>query len=277
MILKGLCVNKPYLYSRTWTQMKQWNKINMKLCWRLAVALICALDLCFVAHLLHGISLNGLYISGVWNFIIHWMQWGCCLKLHLDCLCSFTANPCSILSKLWSFSIALDSSTHQGMSYLDMRIWFHWKGSIWNFHLMAIPLFEHHTGENMFSVLQSCMDAIFMRSWTKKCIFVLSNKARNMTGSSQGLVTRISSACSPGLIRIWCSLHQLDLVMQKVFKPAFKDKFYSTLTSLVGYLRRQQNLVAEMRSTWPKVATTRWISMYSTTQWLIRHQAQIMQ
>ena len=138
-----------------------------------------------------------------------------------------------ILLKLWSFSIALDSSTHQGMSYLDIRIQFHWKGSIQNFHLRTIPLFKRHTGENMFSVLQSCMDAIFMRSWTKKCIFVLSNKARNMTGSSQGLVTGISSACSPGLIQIWYSLHQLDLVMQKVFKPAFEDKFYLTLTSLL--------------------------------------------
>ena len=30
--VKGFCVNEPYLYSRTWTQMKQWNKINMKSC-----------------------------------------------------------------------------------------------------------------------------------------------------------------------------------------------------------------------------------------------------
>ena len=89
--------------------------------------------------------------------------------------------------------------------------------------------------------------------------------------------SRPCSACSPGLIQIWCGLHQLDLVMQKVFKPAFEDKFYSTLTSLIGSLCCQLNLVAEMLSTCPKVATTQWISRYSITQWFVCHQAWIMQ
>lgn len=98
-----------------------------------------------------------------------------------------------------------------------------------------------------------------------------------MTGSVRGLVTRMSSECSPGLIQIWCGLHQLDLVMQGVYAAAFDEQFYSTLTALIGYLRRQQNLITEMRSTCPKVATTRWISMYSTASWLIKHRERIMQ
>ena len=92
-----------------------------------------------------------------------------------------------------------------------------------------------------------------------------------MTGSTNGLVTQISNHCDPGIIQIWCGLHQLDLVMQHVFKPAFDGKFYSTLTSLIGYLWRQQNLSTEMQSTCHKVADTRWISMHSTTKWLVQH------
>lgn len=58
-----------------------------------------------------------------------------------------------IIAKTWCFSIALDGSTHKGTAYLDTRIRFFWEGSMHNFHLMAIPLFERHTGENMLSVL----------------------------------------------------------------------------------------------------------------------------
>ena len=101
---------------------------------------------------------------------------------------------------------------------------------------MAIPLFERHSGENMFLVLQRLFDAVFSESWRSRCICVSSDGAKNMTGCLQGLVTRISNECSPGLIRIWCGLHQLDLVMQSVYEAAYNRQFYSTPTGLIGYL-----------------------------------------
>ena len=118
---------------------------------------------------------------------------------------------------------------------------------------MAIPLFEQHTGENMFVVLKKLLNAVFNPTWKLKCISVSSDGARNMIGSANGLVTQISNHCDPGIIQIWGGLHQLDLVMQCVFKPAFDGKFYSTLTSLIGYLWHQQNLISEMQSTCPKL------------------------
>ena len=66
---------------------------------------------------------------------------------------------------------------------------------------------------------------------------MLSDGARNMTGRLHGLVTRISNECSPGLIRKWYGLHQLDLVMQSVYEAAYNRQFYSTPTGLIGYLR----------------------------------------
>ena len=50
-----------------------------------------------------------------------------------------------VLKEVWDFSIAVDGSTHQGISYMDVRVRFHWKGELLNFHLMAIPLYEQHT------------------------------------------------------------------------------------------------------------------------------------
>ena len=176
-----------------------------------------------------------------------------------------------IMQQTWAFTPAFDGTTHQGMSYLDVQTRFHINGSLLNFHLMAIPLFEQHTEENMFVVLEKLLDAVFNPTWRLKCISVSSDGARNMTGSTNGLVTQNSNHCDPGIIRIWCGLHQLDLVMQCVFKPAFDGKFYSTLTSLIGYLQCQQNLITEMQSTCPKVADTRWISIHSTTKWHVQH------
>lgn len=190
-------------------------------------------------------------------------------------VCAYALQILSdVLRNLWAFSLALDGATHQGMSYLDVRIRFEWKGSLLNFHLMAIPLFERHTGENMFDVLKSFLDSVICE-WKRQCIAVSSDGAANMTGRARGLVTRMQSVCVGGLIRLWGGLHQLDLVMQRVFKPALEERFYGTLTGLIGHLRRQANLISEMRSTCPKVADTRWISMYSTTHWLVQNRDRV--
>jgi hypothetical protein len=98
-----------------------------------------------------------------------------------------------------------------------------------------------------------------------------------MTGRVQGVVTRIQQACAPGLIRIWCGLHQLDLVMQRVYKPALEGEFYKMLTALINHFRRQVNLISEMKTTCPKVSDVRWISMDSVSTWLVSNRARVLQ
>lgn len=180
------------------------------------------------------------------------------------------------LSKIWAFSIAFDGSTHQGMSYLDVRVRFVVKSVLYNFHLMAIPLFERHTGAAMFDTLGKFLDSV-VASWKGSTISVSSDGAASMTGRISGLATRIQQVCEPGMIRVWCGLHQLDLVMQRVYSSALDEQFHSTLTGLIGHLRRQQNLVTEMRTTCPKVAETRWLSMSSVAEWLTKHHVRVKQ
>jgi hypothetical protein len=59
------------------------------------------------------------------------------------------------------FSIAVDSSTHQGHSYLDTRVRFCVGSVLYNFHLLAIPLYDRHTGEEKFLTLKKDMYALF--------------------------------------------------------------------------------------------------------------------
>jgi hypothetical protein len=65
------------------------------------------------------------------------------------------------LSRVSGFSIILDSSTILGMSYLDVRVRFIIKSTNFNFHMLAIPLYDHHTGEHMFDVLVKFLDAVY--------------------------------------------------------------------------------------------------------------------
>ena len=181
-----------------------------------------------------------------------------------------------IIGQVWCFSLAIDGATHQGMSYLDVRVRFHWKGEMLNYHLIALPLFARHTGENMFSVLEKFLNAVLSGGWLQQCICVSSDGARNMTGETRDLVSRISRACPPGMYRVWCGLHKLDLVMQQVYESALDKTFMGPLYGLIGYLRRQQNLIGEMNSSRPKVAATRWVSMHSCTSWLVKHRIRIM-
>jgi hypothetical protein len=72
----------------------------------------------------------------------------------------------------------------------------------------------------MVRVIVKFMDALYP-GWRDYFIVSASTDgARSMTGRIQRFPTRIG-ACTPGkLIRIWCCLHQLDLVMQRVFEEA---------------------------------------------------------
>jgi hypothetical protein len=59
------------------------------------------------------------------------------------------------------FSIALDSSTLHGMSYLYVRIRISLHDVIFNFHLLVLLSFDRHIGENMFDVLVQFLNAFY--------------------------------------------------------------------------------------------------------------------
>ena len=82
---------------------------------------------------------------------------GCNDKIASNCSRVACAHLLQIISdalhilKVWKFPIALYSSTHKSHSYLDVRARFMVENTIYNMHLLAIPFFQIHTGENMFA------------------------------------------------------------------------------------------------------------------------------
>lgn len=91
-----------------------------------------------------------------------------------------------------------------------------------------------------------------------------------MTGRIRGVATRLeASVPAKKLVRAWCALHQLDLVMQRVHKSSSDEEFLSTVTSMTGHLRRQSTLILKMGSTCPLVADTRWLSWKGSADGLL--------
>ncbi|GMF48780.1 unnamed protein product [Phytophthora fragariaefolia] len=149
------------------------------------------------------------------------------------------------------FSIALDTSTLHGKSYLDVRARFSLKGALYNFHLMAIPLYEEHTGEIVFATLSSFLDTL-VPEWRHLLVGVSTDGDSSTTGRIRGVAARLeASVPTKKLVRVWCALHLLDLVVQRVHKSSLDEEFLSAVTSMTGHLRWQPTLIMTMGSTCP--------------------------
>ena len=102
-----------------------------------------------------------------------------------------------------------------------------------------------------------------------------SDGKKKMTGRRQGMITRIQRIAKPGFMRVWCGAHQLDLCMQ-LFYLATPDIFYSTFTSMVAYLRRQQKFISDERSQCPLICDTYWLNMIKVTTWFDKHRLAVV-
>jgi hypothetical protein len=164
------------------------------------------------------------------------------------------------MRETWGYLAAFDCATYHSTSYMDIRLRFFWKDAIVNLHLLALPMFERHSGEYIFDLFNRLL-SVLDPAWRQTIVGVTTDGAANMTGSNCGAVSRIERETFQGFYRAWCGLHQLDIVVQRAVSKLYDDKFYGRLTALIGYLRRKQIFTQEMASKCPKVATTLWLSL----------------
>jgi hypothetical protein len=102
---------------------------------------------------------------------------------------------------------------------LDIRIRLFISGTIQNLHLLAIPMFCSHTAEQIFMHAKRALD-VTCPQWRDPIVSIATDGERKMTGRVSGVATRFEQVAKPGFFRIWCGLHQLDLVLQAFFKTS---------------------------------------------------------
>ena len=128
--------------------------------------------------------------------------------------------------------LANDASTHYGKSYFDNRIRVHVNGKLQNHHVVAILMYEQHTGKNMFTLVMRVLDVVYPR-WKRHLIGVGSDSANSMTGHLQGVVTRLARECAnTKFYRVWCGPHQLDLVLKHAYTELWENEVVDIMKNL---------------------------------------------
>jgi hypothetical protein len=80
--------------------------------------------------------------------------------------------------------------------------------------------------------------------WRQKLIGLAADGASVMTGEFKGVITRLEKDVPHKVYRIWCGLHQLDLVMKHGFNDLMDGEVVKMLTKLVKQCREQLNIHA---------------------------------
>ena len=178
--------------------------------------------------------------------------------------------------RTWAFSLVNYSSTHYGYSYFDNRVRIHHNGDIFNLHILAIPMFERHTADNMYNLISGVLDVI-CPTWRSKILGVGSDGATANAGCIQGVVTQLEQQAEHQIYRVWCGLYQLDLVMKEAYGELLEGEFVKTMNVVITNLRAQNNLIADMgQSTCPKL-TRRWAVMGVVCEWLLQKQSRLVE
>uniref|UniRef100_M4BPT7 Uncharacterized protein n=1 Tax=Hyaloperonospora arabidopsidis (strain Emoy2) TaxID=559515 RepID=M4BPT7_HYAAE len=118
-------------------------------------------------------------------------------SVRVQCAANFQTIA-NILRPVWTFLIALDASTCQGTSCVDIRVRFVWQSELFNLHVISVPFFGSHTG-----VAQSEMHC--------KLIGTVSDGAPNTTSAISGVIIRLHQDSLGGFYRVWYLLHQFDI------------------------------------------------------------------
>ena len=154
-----------------------------------------------------------------------------------------------------SFQLQLKGGTKSNVAYLDIRVHFCLGPKLFNVHVVALPMYESHSGKNTAAAIEKFFHALCPQ-WKDTLISISTDGASSMTGSHQCVVTKLDQLCmheeGQGIYRVWCGTHQLDLLIQRIYVKLLNETFIQSIHSVTGYLRRQQNLICEMDTTCPK-------------------------
>jgi hypothetical protein len=82
----------------------------------------------------------------------------------------------------WAYLVGLDASIDSfGVSMFDLRIRIPVNGDIHNFHMLTVPMFAEHSGEEMFKLLSDSLSALDP-DWKMKIVGITTDDATSMIG-----------------------------------------------------------------------------------------------
>jgi hypothetical protein len=116
---------------------------------------------------------------------------------------------------VWAMLLAGDGSTHRDQSFFDLRLRVCYRGNLVNLHLVALPMFERHSDVNIFNLIAKFMDVLYSK-WRSKLTGVSTDGENTMIGRHVGVVISLIACVDNNVLRIWCTPHQIDIVVKAV-------------------------------------------------------------
>ncbi len=157
---------------------------------------------------------------------------------------------------VWAMLLASNGSAHRGQLFFDLHVRVCYHSELVNLHLVMMPMFECHSTVNIFNLIAKFMDAMYIK-WCAKLIGVSTDGENNMTGHHVGIVIRLIDCADDDVLRIWCALHQIDIVVKAVAEGIDNDVWVKQAYMFLVYLLAQDNLIIAMNVKCPK-KTNRW-------------------
>lgn len=77
-----------------------------------------------------------------------------------------------------------------------------------NLHILAMPLRERHTDENMFEAIRRLLLAVIVAEWSQKRIGIFTDCASSMAGSVRVAIRRLEQVLPAGVSRVRYSTHR---------------------------------------------------------------------
>lgn len=141
-------------------------------------------------------------------------------------------------------------------SSLDIRIILHSINiSTVKVHVLAIPVLEQHTGEVIFEFYCKALD-VLCPGWKDIIIGISTDGKRKVNGCASEVACRFQRVAKANFIRIWCGAHLLNIRLQDSYTHCANQEIYRSLTSVMGDICGQQNVIGDMRSKLLKVEDT---------------------
>jgi hypothetical protein len=171
---------------------------------------------------------------------------------------------------VFTFSIAGDGSTHYESSYFDIRIRVGVNGVFHNLHFVIVPFYGHHITVSILVLIVKILDVLFLM-WHNKLISVNNDDENTVIGRHGGLTTLLEKEVTNNILRVWCALHQMDIVIKKVTKAMMDGLFYKIAQAYSVHLCTQLNLITEMDGMKCPKDTMQWVAFGKMLKWFFHH------
>ena len=175
---------------------------------------------------------------------------------------------------VWAFSIAFDGNTHCDTAFFDVRIRISVKGIIYNFHLIAMPHFGHHTTDVQVKMLVTLLGVLYVL-WADKLIGVATDGKRTNMGHIIDIQKQLVDLATHDVTQVNCVNHQADLVVQATVELIDGGDFVAKIYEATVYLCKQNMLITEMDVASPK-KTNRWAALNNVLQFDIKYERHII-